>query len=72
MRKHKIKAVHESDLQELVVSLGLSELMAKDELKCGICGTVVNSDNLLCIYPSSNEVMVCCNNRQCYEAVLKG
>jgi len=71
MRKHKIKAVHESDLQELVLSLGLSELMAKGELKCGICGTVVNPDNLLCIYPSGNEVMVCCSNRQCYEAVLK-
>lgn len=71
MRKHIIKAVHEQDLRELLKSLGLSELMAKGELKCDICGAIVNLDNLLCIYPSKDEVKVCCKNPECYERVLR-
>ena len=71
MRKHTIKAVHDQDLGELLKSLGLSELMTKGELTCGICGSIVNLDNLLCIYPSKDEVKVCCKNLECYEQVLR-
>jgi len=71
MIKHNIKAVHKSDLQQLMDSLCLSELMARGELRCGICGALINLDNLLCIYPSRDEVMICCKNQQCYEKVLK-
>lgn len=71
MRKHTIRAVHEQDLGELLKSLGLSELMTKGKLKCGICGSAVNLDNLLCIYPSGDEVKVCCKNPKCYEELLR-
>jgi len=71
MRKHTIRAVHEQDLEVLLNSLGLSELMAKGELNCGICGSIVNLDNLLCVYPLKDEVKVCCKNPECYKQVLK-
>ena len=71
MRKHTIRAVHEQDLGELLKSLGLYELMTKGKLKCGICGSTVNLDNLLCIYPSGDEVKVCCKNPKCYEELLR-
>ena len=71
MRKHTIRAVHEQDLGELLESLGLSELMTKGQLTCGICSSTVNLDNLLCIYPSKDEVKVCCKNPECYERVLR-
>ena len=71
MRKHIIRAVHEQDLGELLKSLGLSELMTKGALRCSICGSIVNLDNLLCIYPSGDEVKVCCKNQECYESVLR-
>jgi len=71
MRKHTIRAVHEQDIGELLKSLGLSDLMTKGELRCGICGSTVNLDNLLCIYPSKDEVKVCCKNPECYERVLR-
>jgi len=70
MRKHIIKAVHEQDLGELLNNLGLSEPIARGELRCGICGSIVNLDNLLCIYPSGDEVKVCCKNPECYKQVL--
>jgi len=71
MRKHTIRAVHEQDLEELLKSLGLSELITEGELTCGICGSIVNLDNLLCIYPSNEEVKVCCKKPECYESVLR-
>ena len=71
MRKHIIRAVHEQDLAQLLENLGLSELMARGELRCGICGCVVNLDNLLCLYPSGNEVKTCCKKQECYEKVLR-
>lgn len=71
MRRHTIKAVHEQDLGGLLESLGLSELVTKGELRCGICGSIVSFENLLCIYPSGDEVKVCCKNRECYEKVLR-
>jgi len=71
MRKHIIRAVHEQDLGELLKSLGLSELMTKRALRCSICGSIVNLDTLLCIYPSKDEVNVCCKNPECYERVLR-
>jgi hypothetical protein len=70
MEKHVIRAVHEQDLQDLLESLGLTELMARGELRCGICGSTINLDNLLCIYPSGDEVKVCCKNQVCYKSVL--
>jgi hypothetical protein len=71
MEKHTIRAVHEQDLEKLLESLGLTELMIKGELRCGICGSIVNLDNLLCIYPSSDKVKVCCKNQECYKGVLR-
>lgn len=71
MRKHIIRAVHEQDLGELLKSLGLSELIAKGELTCSICGSIVDLNNLLCLYPSQDEVKVCCKNQKCYEQVLR-
>ena len=71
MKKHTIRAIHEQDLGELLKSLGLLEFMSKGELTCGICGSVVNLDNLLCIYPSGQEIKVCCKNVECYGEVLR-
>ena len=71
MKKQFVKAVHEKDLEQLLNNLGLSEVMARGELKCGICGVIITLDNLLCVYPSGDEVKVCCNKRECYEKVFK-
>lgn len=71
MKKQFVKAVHEKDLEQLLNNLGLSEVMARGELKCSICGVIITLDNLLCVYPSGDEVKVCCNKRECYEKVFK-
>ena len=70
MRKQTIKAVHELDLRQLLEDLGLYDLMEKVELTCGICGAPIGLENLLCVYPSGDDVKVCCKNLGCYERVL--
>lgn len=71
MRRYSIKAVHEQDLGKLLSNLGLSELIDRGELRCSVCGDIVNPENLLCIYPSGAEVRVCCKKAECYETVLR-
>lgn len=71
MRKLTIKAVHEQDLGDLLNRLGLSEVMMQGELTCGVCGSIVNLSNLLCVYPSNDEVKVCCSNLKCHERLLR-
>ena len=44
--------------------------MTKGELRYGICAAIVNLDNLLCLYPSGDEVKICCKDPDCYEQVL--
>lgn len=71
MTKHTIKAVHDQDLQLLLDSLGLTEQINEGKMKCGICGTPIDMNNLLCVYPSGEMIKVCCNNNECYGSVLR-
>jgi hypothetical protein len=70
MTKHTITAVHEQDLEILLDGLGLTEQISKGQIKCGVCGTTIDMNNLLCIYPSGEMIKVCCTNKECYESVL--
>lgn len=71
MTKHIITAVHDQDLEILLDGLGLTAQISKGQIKCGICGTTIDMNNLLCVYPSDGMVKVCCNNKECYETVLR-
>ena len=71
MTKHTIKAVHDQDLELLLDGLGLTEQISEGQIECGICGTTIDMNNLLCIYPSGEMIKVCCKNRECYESVLR-
>ena len=71
MNKHTIKAVHDQDLGLLLDGLGLTQQIREGQIKCGICGTTIDMNNLLCVYPSGEMIKICCSNRECYESVLK-
>ena len=71
MEKHVIKAVHEKNVEELLVSLGMLEELKSGKLNCSKCNRVINMQNLLCLYPDGDKVRICCNARECYESVLR-
>ena len=71
----RVRAVLESDLDQLLESLGLLDELEAGRLKCFICGQVVSKDNLGSIFPYAGEIRVCCDKTECYmerARLLKG
>jgi len=71
MKKQIIKALHETDLDEFLKSLGFLDSLLNEQLSCSICGNTINKENLTCIYPAGSDIGFCCDKLSCYEEVLK-
>ncbi len=70
-KKEKIRAVHESDLQTFLASLGLLDLMKAGEMKCEVCHCYVTLENFQLAYPMRTDIKVACDKPACYFAVLE-
>ena len=65
MEKHTIKAVHESDLNQLLSDLELLDKIKDSEVKCWFCETVVTESSVYSIMPVSGELKISCNAPRC-------
>jgi hypothetical protein len=66
LEKRTLKAVYEADLKRLLESLGLLKEFEEGKLRCPICGTIITVENFWGLYPSGQEVKVCCSDPNCY------
>ena len=64
-----VKAVHDSDLRELLTSLGILEGLVAGKFRCTVCGCLVDIDNLGSIFPHGNDICVSCDNNRCISIV---
>jgi len=71
MKKHKIHAIHESDLDEFLKNIGLFEALENERLMCDICGCKISRENFRCVYSIENEIKICCSKLECYQKALK-
>ena len=71
MKREKINAVHQHDLDRLLTSLGIYDQLIERKLRCSICGTTITKENFLCVYSHEGELQVCCERLECYQEVLK-
>jgi len=70
MRKSTtVKAVYDSDLQELLRNLGILDKLIAGELSCAVCGCSVDLDNLGTIFPLENDISVSCDNERCVRTI---
>lgn len=70
MRKNiGVKAVHDSDLEQLLKKLGIFDDLIAGKLNCIVCGRLVDLDNLGTIFPRDNEICVSCDNSRCVRIV---
>ena len=61
-----IKAIHDSDLVQVLRKLDLYDRLIKEELECSICGRPLTLDNLGGVYrDSKGEVKLVCNRIEC-------
>jgi len=70
MKKHKIHAIHESDLDEFLKNIGLLDALENGKLTCDICGCKISRENFGCVYPTESEIKICCSKLECYEKAL--
>lgn len=70
MRKRaEIKAVWDSDLEQLLASIGILDDVLAGKLSCAICGCQVDLDNLGTVFAQDTQVAVSCDNSRCVSLV---
>ena len=65
----RVKAVWDSDLEELLANLGVLDSLITGEFTCVVCGRSVDLDNLGAIVLRGQEVMVACVEASCIRGV---
>lgn len=66
MRKRiEVKAVWNTELEQLLSSLGILEPLLLGELTCARCGRTVDLDNLGAIVPQRDKTVLACDDTPC-------
>lgn len=72
MRKRiEVKAVWDSELEQLLGNLGILESLLLGELTCAHCGRTVDLDNLGAIIPQEDKVIIVCDYTPCIRALSR-
>jgi hypothetical protein len=69
--RHKITAVHERNLEEVLKGLGLLDSVKDGNVVCKFCGKRITLDNLNCIYPKDDDIIFCCDDLSCFQKALE-
>ena len=67
----KMRAIHSKDMEQYLKSLGVLDNVKAGKYKCEFCNNQITISGISCIYPENKQVKFCCNNAQCYEAIIK-
>jgi len=67
-----VKAVHDSDLNNLLKRFGMLDDLVAGKFKCAVCECPVDLDNLGSIFPRDGEIGVSCDNNKCIRVVTTG
>lgn len=68
--KATLKAVHDNDLEEVLVSLELSSKIKAGEVKCAFCKEVITMENLHSLFPDSGSIKLTCANPDCVKLLM--
>ena len=61
MNRKNLNAVHDNDLNKLLINLGLLDKLHEGRLKCKFTGTLITFDNLYSIFPESGDIKLVCD-----------
>ena len=66
-KKRLIRAVYEKDLDEFLENAGLLEDFQKGNLKCAICGDIINIENISRFVIQDGNILLVCIQPSCRE-----
>jgi len=62
--------IHEKDLKEFLITLGLYNEFNLELLNCKYCNTPINSDNICAIKIKNEQIEFICKSDSCYKEFL--
>jgi hypothetical protein len=66
-RSYKLYAAYEDDFIEILRKHG----SLQKEMECWICKRKMSSDEVSCVFPTSEGMKLCCGDVNCYKKVLE-
>ena len=60
--KANLNAVHDNDLEALLIKLDLIDKIHGGEIKCKFTNIIITLDNIHSIFPESGSIKVVCNS----------
>lgn len=69
--KRELKAVHTSDLSEILRKFGQYDDFVNNKIKCDVCSDPISESNLGSIRRKDNGLIFVCNKSSCYNEVVK-
>ncbi|MDD2362857.1 MAG: hypothetical protein PHH84_07900 [Oscillospiraceae bacterium] len=70
MADNRLKAVHQSDLEGLLKSLGIYNSVRDNKEMCLFCRDIITEKTISAVFPFENSVCFCCGNPACCNALI--
>jgi len=70
LSREAIDAVHDNDLETLLLRLGLLHDVHSGRSKCKFCRSVVTLDSLQALFPDSGSVAIVCDKPECVKRMM--
>ncbi len=69
--KNELKAVHTSDLEELIQKFNQYDDLLNEHLHCRVCDTVLDLKNIGSLKLTDGKLSFTCNDPKCYGSAVK-
>ncbi len=71
MNKAHLKAVHDDDLEGLLISLGVYESIVQGSRKCFFCDNTIKMNDIGSILPLDGTIQLSCNKEECLQKMVE-
>jgi hypothetical protein len=71
LERNSLLAVHESDLETYLQSLGLLQDVRAGKIKCQFCGERLTLDRVAAVFPLGGSIKVACDRPACQAELLE-
>ena len=62
-----IRTVYNEEVSKFFESLGLSNKLEQQEIRCAVCSQAITVDNFRAVTNRSGNLIFCCNKEACIE-----
>ena len=70
-QERELKAIHASDLSDLLQKFEIYDKFTNSEITCNVCEDIISNKNVGSIQKLSGKLLFTCNKPTCYNKVVK-